>query len=46
MNKCWPFAKASCAQLDLIRAPMLPYVLYGVEYIDLVSLAPFSGSIP
>ena len=28
--------------LDLIRAP---YVLYGVKYIDLVSLAPFSGRV-
>ena len=26
--------------LDLIRAP---YVLYGVKYIDLVSLAPFQA---
>ena len=31
---------ASGAHLDLIRAP---YVLYGVKYIDPVSLAPFSG---
>ena len=31
---------ASGSHLDLIRAP---YVLYGVKYIDPVSLAPFSG---
>ena len=34
------FAPASDSHLDLGRAP---YVLYGVKYIDLVSLAPFSG---
>ena len=33
-----PGATASDANLDLSRAP---YVLYGVKYIDLVSLAPF-----
>ena len=33
---------ASDPHLDLGCAP---YVLYGVKYIDLVSLAPFSGSI-
>ena len=36
-----PAARGS--HLDLDRAP---YVLYGVKYIDLVSLAPFSGHCP
>ena len=35
-----PGATASDPHLDLSRAP---YVLYGVTYIDLVSLAPVSG---
>ena len=34
---------ASGSHLDLSRAP---YDLYGVKYIDLVSLAPFSGHVP
>ena len=34
--------KARDSHLDLIRAP---YVLYGVKYIDLVSLALFSGKL-
>ena len=33
-------SQASDSHLDLDRAP---YVLYGVKYIDLVSLAPFPG---
>ena len=33
--------RASDSHLDLSRAP---YVFYGVKYIDLVSLAPFSGA--
>ena len=36
-------ALVSDSHLDLIRAPYC-YVLYGVKYIDLVSLAPFPGS--
>ena len=32
--------QASASHLDLSRAP---YALYGVHYIDLVSLAPFLG---
>ena len=34
-------AQARDPHLDLLRAP---YVLYGVKYIDLVSLAPVSGT--
>ena len=34
-------AEARGSHLDLIRTP---YVLYGVKYIDLVSLALFSGA--
>ena len=33
----------SDSHLDLIRAP---YILYGVKYIDLVSLAPFRWTAP
>ena len=41
-NMWWRLRLASGAHLDLGRAP---YVLYGVKYIDLVSLAPFSGQM-
>ena len=34
--------QTSASHLDLDRAP---YTLYGVKYIDLVSLAPFTGYI-
>ena len=39
-NRVGLFGGASGPHLDLDRAP---YVLYGVKYIDLVSLAPFPG---
>ena len=35
---------ASASHLDLRRAPYC-YVLYGVEYIGLVPLAPFPGGL-
>ena len=38
-----PTKAARDSHLDLDRAP---YVLYGVKYIDLVSLAPFLGHCP
>ena len=38
-----PFkVEPNCRHLDLSRAP---YVVYGVKYIDLVSLAPFPGQL-
>ena len=37
-----PFTSASLLYLDLNHSP---YILYGVKYIDLVPLAPFSGHV-
>ena len=46
IRRLWVARKRRPVNLKLLHLIRAPYVSFGVKYIDLVSLAPFSGKQP